>query len=126
MRVNHQGLPLESRREDAGVKTPEAIANNPGSRRVSRAVKVLYLPPVGQWRESDMALARQALPAHGATGMTPTYFARGRINWPVAYCSIAWPTQPMVRPMAKTVSGDPDGRRRTRVNAARAKSTVGF
>ena len=25
---------------------------------------------------------------------TPTYLARGRISWPVAYCSIAWPIHP--------------------------------
>ena len=36
----------------------------------------------------------------GACGAMPTYLARGRISWPVAYCSMAWPIQPMVRPIA--------------------------
>ena len=31
---------------------------------------------------------------HYEAGGTPTYLARGRMSCPVAYCSIAWPTQP--------------------------------
>ena len=50
---------------------------------------------------------------------------RGRINCPVAYCSMAWPIQPMVRPIAKSVSGAPAGSLSTRATAARAKSRLG-
>ena len=55
----------------------------------------------------------------------PTYFARGRISWPVAYCSSAWPIQPMVRPIAKSMSGAPGGSRSTRAAAASPKSRLG-
>src|SRR5262249_51584768 len=61
-----------------------------------------------------------------AAGIVPTYFARGRMIWPVAYCSMAWPIHPIVRPSANRISGAPAGSRRTRAAAASPKSTVGF
>ena len=61
----------------------------------------------------------------GSTGMTPTYLARGRISCSVAYCSIACPIHPTLRPMANRIIGAPAGSSSTRAVAASAKSMFG-
>src|SRR6185295_18656854 len=64
----------------------------------------------GSRRGRAESAALRAGPAFQA-GRTPTYFARGRRIWPLAYCSMAWPIQPIVRPSANRTSGDPAGSR---------------
>ena len=87
--------------------------------RGGRVPALAFTRPAGR----DDHGARSA--AELTAGISPTYAARGRMSLPSAYCSMAWPIQPMVRPRAKRASGVCSGRSRARARATRPRSIVG-